>query len=136
VRHSRRSLLLILSAVVFLPGCSTLQLFQLLLEVRNENGKPLPGVSIKLDTLGNEERKLDVEYGIQSGITDEEGRITLDFMVSPYSSDSPHWYLKLTKEGFETAVIDIKPYPQPVKVQERIPLNVMVEMKLKENSER
>ena len=62
--------------------------------------------------------------------TDEEGRLTDDFLISPYPSDAPHWYLKLVKEGFDPVVIDIKPASQP-KGAEKTPLNIEVEMRPK-----
>lgn len=80
--------------------------------------------------MGNEERKFDPTYGGRDETTDAKGQLTHEFMVSPYPCDHPHWYLKLTKEGFQPVEIDIKPHPQPKKVQgQKIPLNVKVEMK-------
>ena len=132
MRHLYRTLFLVFTAVVLLTGCSTSHTFQLLLLVRNKaDGTPLSGVNLNLSTnWGNEEHKLDTIYGEwnPSPTTDAAGRFTRNFMVSPYPSDHPHWYLKLTKEGFEPMAVDIKPSPQPRKHDGITPLNVEVEM--------
>jgi hypothetical protein len=121
---------LLFTAAVLLTGCSTAQTFQLLLTVLNKaDGKPVPEVKVTLDTLGVEERKLDENYGWpHDAKTDVSGKFAYDYLVSPYPSEAPHWYLKVSKEGFEPVVIDIKPSPQPEKTDARIPLNLTVEI--------
>ncbi len=66
------------------------------------------------------------------GKTDKAGLFIHDYLISPYPSDKPHWYLKVSKDGFEPVVIDIKLMPQPAKSKDGpIPLPVTVELKPK-----
>ena len=61
-------------------------------------------------------------------MTDNDGTLSRDFLVSPYPDDHNHWYLKLQKEGFETEAVNIKPSPLP-KNSSKSPLTVEVRMK-------
>jgi hypothetical protein len=132
MRHRCRTVLLSVAAVVLLTSCSTSQAFHLLVTVLTADGTPVAGAKVLLDTQGVEERKLDPEYGWpHDGATDAQGRFAHDFSVSPYPSDDPRWYLKVSKDGFETVVIDIKPDPQPEKSRERIELTRTVELRPK-----
>lgn len=133
MRHPYRTIGLAVAAVVLLTGCSTANHFRLLLTVKDANtGEPVEGVTGVIDdTLSAEERKNEPDFGFPLVIgTNADGQLTYEFMVSPYPSDAPHWYLKLKKEGYEPAVIDIKPNPQPKRNgDEKPPLPVTVEMK-------
>jgi hypothetical protein len=129
MRHPYRTTFLIVSTIILLTGCSTSQTFQLILSVRNKtDGKPVSDVQVTIDTLGIEERKFDMDYGWPRATTDADGRLSQDFMVSPYPNDRYHWYLRVSKEGFEPLVIDIKPATQPPKTTEASPLKVDVEL--------
>jgi hypothetical protein len=133
MRHPYRTIGLAIVTVVLLTGCSTANYFRLLLTVKDgDTGKPVEGVTGIIDyTTNAEEQKNDLTIGLSStGSTNADGQLTHDFMVSPYPSNAPHWYLKLKKEGYEPAVIDIKPNPEPErKRDEKHPLPVVVEMK-------
>ena len=57
----------------------------------------------------------------------QAGRFAYTYTISPYPNDKPFWFLKVSKEGFEPVVIDIKPTPQPPKSdQGPIPITVTV----------
>jgi hypothetical protein len=132
MRHPYRTIGLAVAAVVLLTGCSTANHFRLLLTVKNaDTGEPLEGVTGVLTTSPSEERKNELDYGFPLVVgTNADGQLTHEFMVSPYPSDAPHWYLKLKKEGYDPVIIDIKPNPQPErKGNEKHPLPVTVEMK-------
>jgi hypothetical protein len=132
VRHPYRTTVLVVAAVVFLTGCSWSQTFTLFLTVRNaEDGQPVPGAAVKLDTLGSEERKDEHDYGVgPGGQTGPDGRFEHDFRISGYTeSGSERWYLKVKKDGFEPQVINIRPANQPRKPDEKIPLRVEVRLR-------
>jgi 5-hydroxyisourate hydrolase-like protein (transthyretin family) len=80
MRHPYCTVPLVITAVVLLTGCSTAQTFQLLVTVLNKaDGKPLAGAKVSLDTLGVEERKLDLDYGwLNDAKTDDGGKFSYD----------------------------------------------------------
>ncbi len=122
---------LVLAAVVPLAGCGKKegQDFQLSLVVHNlADGQPLPGVTVLLDTAGSEESRAHPDQGVAVGTTDAEGRLTHQFRVSPYPSDSPHWWLKLSKEGYTPVVRDIRPKEPPGKQDAAFPIALTVGM--------
>jgi hypothetical protein len=135
MRHPYRVAFLVFGTIGLLTGCSTVQRFNVLVTVLNKaDGTPVSGAKVILDDLGVEERKLDHDYGgwPEDDKTDANGQTAWDdFLVSPYPSYHPHWYLKVSKEGFEPVVIDIKPSPQPPRTNATIPLNVTVKMRPK-----
>jgi hypothetical protein len=147
IRHPYRTFLLTITCILLLTGCSTIQHFDLVVTVLNKgDGSPVSGAKVKIDTSGNEKNKEDYTYGRWSfnDKTDEDGKVAYegegfdDFWVSPYPSDLPHWYLKVSKEGFESLLIDIKPSPQPPRTasDKRLPLHVTVEMRPKVDAPR
>jgi hypothetical protein len=116
-------------SLLMLTGCSTAHYFILHLTVTDaDSGKPLSGVATNLDTRGDEERKMDHEYGYPTDVTGPDGQMTREFMISPYPSDAAHWYLKLKMDGYEMEVIEIKPAEQP-KTKEKTPLDVSVRLR-------
>jgi hypothetical protein len=133
--HPYRTAALVFTAIVTLTGCSTGQTFHLVLTILNKtDGQPVSGAKVVLDKQGVEERKQDVDYGQHEHNVkvDENGAITFDFLVSPYPPDpGRQWFLKVSKDGFEPVVIDIKPSPLPSRADEILPLIVTVEMQKK-----
>ena len=132
--HPFRTTSLVIAAVVLLTGCSWSQVFQLSLTVVDKtDGTPIPSALVVVDTsLTNEERRNDpvtTETGFQ---TDKAGRLEYDFSISGYTpahSGADRWYLKVSKEGYEPVVIDVKPKPPPERREGKIPLTVKVEMR-------
>lgn len=108
------------AAVLLLSGCSYSYDFHVLVSVLGADGKPLGGATVRLDTMGNEERKLDLEHGVPQGAAEDGvGRFPIDFSVSDAAGEHRGpWYLKVSKEGFEPVVVDIHPDP-PVKMSTR-----------------
>ena len=131
MRHPYRTAALAFAAVTLLTGCSWSCTFNLLLTVINaDDGKPVPGVTVVLDTYSlAEDRKQDLDAGGQIGSTDGQGQLTHEFSISGYTSSEGPWFLKLRKEGFEPVVKDISPHKEAKKGGERNPLPVNVEMK-------
>jgi hypothetical protein len=139
--HPFRTTSLVIAAVVLLTGCSWSQVFQLNLTVVDKtDGTPIPSALVVVDTsLTNEERRNDpvtTETGFQ---TDKAGRLEYDFSISGYTpthSGADRWYLKVSREGYEPVVIDIKPQPPPERREGKIPLTVKVEMRPAKNPPR
>ncbi len=134
--HPYRTVILVVTAIFMLTGCSTGQTFHLVLTILDKtDGKPVSGAKVVLDTLGVQEQKQDVDYGhtVTKVKADENGAVAFDFSVSPYPPDPGHgqWFLKVSKEGFDPVVIDIKPSPLPKRTDELLPLKVTVEMQQK-----
>jgi hypothetical protein len=132
--HPLRTTALVVAAVALLAGCSWSQVFRLSLTVVDKaDGTPIPGAQVVVDTsVTNEERKSDPvppDAGLQA---DGAGRLEHDFSISGYtptSSGGDRWYLKVSKEGYEPVVTDIKPNPPPDRREGKIPLAVRVEMR-------
>ena len=132
MRHPYRTTAITLATVALLTGCSWSCTFNLLLTVRNaDDGKPMPGVTVRLDTISYAvEQKQELDAGQQIGSTDGQGQLTHEFRISGYTPSGGPWFLKLRKEGFEPVVIDINPRKEAKKGGERNPLPVDVQMKL------
>jgi hypothetical protein len=123
--------LLAVTAVVLLPGCTTGHYFQLLVTVRDaDTRQPIVGAEVRLDATDRADNlKTDLDAGYNaSGQTGDDGRFTQEVLVSPYPGDGLHWWLKVRKDGYEPAVIDIMPKPQPTG-GEKTPLPITVELK-------
>lgn len=129
MRYPRRTIALAAAAVVLLTGCSTSHAFRLLLTVTNaDDGTPVQGATVVLDTSQSEARMHDLAHGSQIGPTDAAGKLTHDFSFGGYTKRTGPWYLKVQKEGFEPRVIDISPRTD-AKSGEPNPLPVAVELK-------
>jgi hypothetical protein len=94
-----------------------------------DSGDPIENVMGTLDTYGVEERKAELNFGSPlAHSTDVNGRLRYDFSISHRVDATPHWYLKLQKEGFEPLIVDVRPKPsEPSK--DVTPLPVTVQMK-------
>lgn len=116
MRHPYRTAALVITAVVLLTGCQTGHYFQLVVTVLDaDSGQPVPGAKIRLDASPlADERKADMDAGSHAlGDTGPDGRFNGEARISPYPSNELHWWLKVQKDGYESAVVDIKPNPQP-----------------------
>ena len=96
--HPLRTTFLFIVAIVFLTGCSTSQVFQLILTVVDKSdGKPITAARVVVDTgTTNEEMKNDPIPPETSLQTDEAGRVDYNILIngySPRSSDGDGWYL-------------------------------------------
>jgi hypothetical protein len=135
MRTMQRKLLLLAVALPLVStfGCTKGYNYDLSCVVKSAaDGKPLRGVTVVLDTLGNKD---DLSYGDPlSEPTDAEGRVTRTFFVDLCAFDPgrPRWYLKLEKEGFVPEVVDITPTTRPEKLGSTTPLSVVVQMRPKE----
>jgi hypothetical protein len=111
MRHPYRTVGLTIAAVVLLTGCSNSYTFNLLLTVTNQDdGQPVEGVTVVLDTAINaEEQKQKLDAGSLLDATSAEGKLTHRFNYAGYFRTSGPWYLKLQKEGFVSQVIDVSP---------------------------
>jgi hypothetical protein len=132
MNHPIRTTSLVVTAVALLTGCSWSQIFRLSLTVVDKaDGKSLPGAEVMVDASSfSEDRKNDrVATGF---LTDEAGRLEYDFQIGGYTpehSGGTSWYLKVSKEGYEPVVIDIKPKPPPERNKEGpIPMTMKIEM--------
>jgi hypothetical protein len=138
--HPLRTTLLVITAVVFLTGCSWTQVFRLTLTVLDKrDGTPISGAKVAVDAYtSNEEGKND--FGPETGLqTDEAGRVDFDFSIpgyTPTASGGGRWYLKVQKDGYEPMVTDIKPNPPPERREGKIPVTVKVEMRRVDNPAR
>jgi hypothetical protein len=128
MRHPCLTVPLVVAGLVVLTGCSTSQVFDLVLVVRNKaDGRPLQGVTASLDTLG---RQQEGEEFPVVGSTDSEGRLVHELGVSPYPPyEGRRWMLRVRKDGFVTVEQDIRPDPLPSRERDvKFPLPVTVEM--------
>lgn len=134
MRHPYRTIPLVVVTVVALTGCSVAYPFQLLLTVKNaEDGTPVEGVTVALETTNTEDHKHDFEWGNSLTLaephqTDTNGQHSATFQINSQHDRYAFWWLKLRKEGFETTVINIRPDPVPKSTQ-TTPLPVTVQMK-------
>jgi hypothetical protein len=135
MRHPYRTVSLVVVTLVLLTGCSVSYPFQLLLTVKNaDDGTPVEGVTVVLDTTNADEDRLQFDRGSYPSPssdrqTDAEGRLTFTFQINNEPHRYAYWFLKLRKDGFEPAVVDIRPNPVPKNHRETTPLPVVVEMK-------
>jgi hypothetical protein len=133
MRHPYRTTALVITAVVLLTGCQTGHYFLLVVTVLDAGtGQPVPGAKVRLDASGSAEgQRADLDAGYHAfGETGDDGRFGQEVRISPYPSSEPHWWLKVRKDGYEPAVIDVKPNPQPPGTAgEKSQLPVTVELK-------
>jgi hypothetical protein len=129
---NRQCFYTLMAIVAFVPltSCSKGQEFRIVVTVLDAiDGKPIAGAVVILDNHGIEDRKLDTSYGSpHDQVTNDAGYFAYEFYVSPYPSDAPRWYLKVSKTGYETAAIDIKPSPQPPHSRSVIDISQRVEL--------
>ena len=130
MRHPIRTIALAAIATILLTGCSVSYPFQLLLKVETEDdGQPLEGVTVVLDTTSEYADKWRMDHGFHHGVpTDASGRVVLDFQITQAPDIYKHWFLKLQKDGYESTVIDIRPNPVP-NSRDRTPIPITVKMK-------
>ena len=129
MRYPIRTLALAAVAVTLLTGCSVSYPFQLvLMVVSDEDGRPIEGATVVLDTTDTVEHEGKMDYGQGSGKSDAGGQLLHDFSISQAPDRYAHWYLKIQHPDFEPVVIDIRPNPVP-KSNEKIQIPVSVKMK-------
>ena len=83
------------------------------------DGSPLEGVAIHRNMWGE---KTDPKTAETILLTDAAGRAAEEFTVSDtaFSAGKPTWYLRVFKEGFEPAIVEIKPDKVPREARTRL----------------
>jgi hypothetical protein len=94
--------------VVAVSGCQFAYPFEFSGVVRAADGRPLPGVSVTLNAGNVRESSFPVVTGAD-GTFEARVRIgDIEFM-----GKLPKWSLELTKDGYETATVDVSPGEKP-----------------------
>lgn len=119
-------------------GCSRYDIYNLFCEVRNaDDDTPIEGVRAVLDLFCREDELkagTDMEKGVVlKETTDPNGLFVHEIRVIPYNMfhDDRRWLLKLSKDGFHPAVVDITPTRAPEAPAHALALEVSVKMRPK-----
>src|SRR5689334_13601251 len=115
-RAAVASLVLLLGVV----GCSRSYQFELAVTVTSAaDDSPIEGAVIRRNMWGE---KTDPKTAETILHTDAAGRATETFAVSDtaFSAGKPTWYLRVSKEGFEPQIVEIKPAKVPIEARTQL----------------
>lgn len=95
--------------VVAASGCQYSYPFEFSGIVRGADGVPLPGVTVTLKANSARDSSFPVVTGADGSF---KGRVRIDEMEFE-RGPLPKWSLELSKDGYESATIDVSPKQKP-----------------------
>jgi hypothetical protein len=107
-------------------GCSRSYQFELDVAVTNAvDGSPIEGAAIHRNMWGE---KTDPKTAETIFHTDATGRAAETFTVSDtaFSAGKPTWYLRVSREGFEPEIVEIKPAKVPTENRTRLDVPIQL----------
>ena len=109
----RRAAVLVIALALAGGGCSRTYSFNYVATVTNEaDGTPIAGATIRRNMWGEKSDPKTAETIVE---TDAAGQATEEFSVpaAAFGAGRPTWYLRVSKDGFEPAIVEIKPTQPP-----------------------
>jgi hypothetical protein len=121
-----RAVVVSLALVLGVVGCGRTYQFELDVAVTSAvDGSPIEGVAIHRNMWGE---KTDPKTAETILHTDAAGRAAETFTVSDiaFSAGKPTWYLRVSREGFEPEIIEIKPAKVPTENRTRLDVPIQL----------
>jgi hypothetical protein len=121
-----RAVVISLALVLGAGGCGRSYQFELAVTVTSvPDGSPIEGAVIHRNMWGE---KTDPKMTETVLHTDAAGRAAEEFTVSDtaFSAGKPTWYLRVSKEGFEPEIVEIKPTKVPMEPRTRLDVPIQL----------
>jgi hypothetical protein len=113
--------------LVSVGGCQFSYPFELSGVVRATDGAPLPGVTVTLKAGGISESPFPL-------VTGDDGTFKGNFRIADREfmrDELPTWSLKLSKDGYESATVDVSPKQEPESPRTKTFITVVWTLKAK-----